>query len=486
MLSMRSERAGPFQIAIAFLLLIDCIKHGLTFTTGPTAIVFDAREYWQQAGNVATGDWLLMPGSADCRTPLYPLFVGTLRWLFASDALIAVAVVQHGLQIVTGLLTALICWRVSGSRAIALVGYALSVLCLTRPWFANVLLTESMFTLLLTATVAAVAAYHHQPSMSRSALIGVLLGATILVRPVPQLLFLPLAGLFFLHATTATAFRQALQHCAAVVLVLMAALAPWCLRNWIVFEHPYIARVPAVNKWQVCFQDGSAARLPIPQDAAGQRLRKLLPEIDRGHAGHRHCYRVVAALKDKGLSDRQVDELISSVCESAVREHPSPFAWATFKRFVNFWRCEVQEYPFYSTYPNRTSRLHGQRTWRIESVATWYEAVLRRVPAGRLRWNELVACAAAAGTILLIARSSTRPFGCSLAVVFLYFASVTAVLELENYRYRMVLEPCLIVAVACGIGGSLAHLCRLRFDRRQGIEEPPPLDEIRGSQQCSY
>jgi len=124
-----------------------------------------------------------------------------------------------------------------------------------------------------------------------------------------------------------------------------------------------------------------------------------------------------------------------------------------FKRFVNYWRCEVKEYPFYLHYTSHRRQHDGQRTWRIEPAATWWESILRRVPARRLRWNEFVSLSAAMGTLLLIVRRDTRPFGLSLGVVFLYFAAVTAALEIENYRYRMVLEPCLMVTIACGLVG---------------------------------
>uniref|UniRef100_UPI00397C45F0 hypothetical protein n=1 Tax=Salmonella sp. SAL4458 TaxID=3159913 RepID=UPI00397C45F0 len=90
--------------------------------------------------------------------PLYPTFLGLSRYLFGSNALLAVVVAQHGLLILANLLVALICWQITGSRLVSLVGYAIAALSLMRPWFANVVCTESWFLFFLLATISALCA----------------------------------------------------------------------------------------------------------------------------------------------------------------------------------------------------------------------------------------------------------------------------------------------------------------------------------------
>ncbi|HUG89346.1 MAG TPA: hypothetical protein VML55_00840 [Planctomycetaceae bacterium] len=449
------------------LFLADCAKHVLTFSLGPVPIVLDASGYWILAGDAAAGDWLQFGNRIDYRTPLYPIALGVFRGLFGDGALLAAVVWQHVLVVATGLLAALICFQVTGSRWAALAGYGLSAVCLTRPWFANTLLNETLFTFLLTATVAALVGYHRRPSAARSIAWCALLGLTILARPVPQLVWVPLGGLCFYHATRwggrTQSVRRIAVHVAVGLLALAAVLSPWYVRNWVVFDGVFLARLPAVDKWQVCFQDGAGAHLPIPASPAGERLLALIGTPD-GDVPDRYSYAVVAALADEGLSEREIDELVSDVCADAIREHPLEFAWAAFKRFVNFWRCVVAEYPFYAGEDEYAGQFDGQRTWRFEPLARPYERVLEDVPSRRLRWNELAALLCGLGTLLLIVDRRTRVIGLSLAAVFAYFAAVIAAVGIENYRYRMVLEPCMIVAIVAG------WFCASRRDRTKRPE----------------
>jgi hypothetical protein len=95
-------------------------------------------------------------------------------------------------------------------------------------------------------------------------------------------------------------------------------------------------------------------------------------------------------------------------------------------------------------------------------VANAYEKVLRKTPVHYLRFNEFVMVLVAVGTLGMIWGRHTRALGLSLAMSFLYFAAVTAVAEIENYRYRMILEPCMWVAVVCGFQNLVAEWV-LRF-----------------------
>jgi hypothetical protein len=444
--------ARYFWCLLIALFLTSGTKHVLTFATGPTVLKNDAHEYWSRGGRVAEGDWLQVDDAVNYRGPLYPTFLGLCRWAFGSQALLGVAVLQHLLHMVTGLMTAAISWVITRRRLVVLAAYGMSVLCVTRPWYANVVLTESMFLFLMTATFGALVVYHRRPSTPAAAIFAVLLGLSILTRPIPKLLWLPLVTLFFLHVSQWADLRRILRHAVVAGLALWGVLAPWSIRNRLIFENASVARVPPINKWVVCFHDQSAADLPIPDTAAGDRLRALLPEIDSDNTLRRDGYEVIRRLQDTGLSEEEVDDLITAACLDAIEEHPRTFGWKAVKRFVNFWRCSVKKYPFYSTYRcDRTCDFEGQVTWRFEPFASWYEQVLLRCPSGRLRWMELDSLACGLGTLLLIIRRRTRTIGLSLATIFLYFAAVTAALEVENYRYRMVLDPCIIVASVCGL-----------------------------------
>lgn len=441
-----------FQVLVVVLLLLAVVKLLLTLSLGPAPIVLDAIGYWKQAGEAAQGDWLLLRSPEDCRTPLYPIFLGLFRRICGPYALATVVVTQHLLLLAVGLLVAGITWRLTENRWCALVASGLSVFSLMWSVWANYLLTEALFIFWLTTTVAALAEYHRQPSYRWSMLFALSLGVTILVRPVPKLLGIPLCLLFLLHATRCVerrlAGRLVLGHALAAAAVLMAICLPWYVRNWMIFGEPFLARLPPVNKWQVCFQGGSAARLPIPDTPAGRRVLELLGERD-GDVLDRYCFAVIQRLRQKGLSDREIDALVSTVCREAILQNPLEFAWPAFKRSVNFYRTEADGLPFY----HEAGDFSGQQVWSVPRTAGFYEAVLLRTPSHFLRFNEFWLTILVAGNLLMIARQRTRILGLSLAVMFVYFAAVTGIAEIENYRYRSALEPCMFVVVACGWAG---------------------------------
>lgn len=441
---------GRFWLIFGLLFLFACTKRLLTFCLGPGSFIGDAPEYWLHGRQVVMGDWLLLESTVDYRTPLYPVFLGLCQSLFGSHALMAVVILQHLSLLATGLLTALVCWRLTSSRVAVLLAYGCYSACLLRSWYGNVILTEPLFLFLLTSAVAALVEYHRRPRLGWAIAFAVLLAVTVLVRPVPKLLWIPLIGLFFLQATRWAYERYPLRriamHSIAAVAVFFLTLAPWYVRNSMVFGDLFLARLPAVNKWQVCFQGGSASRLPIPNTPAGRRVLELIGTPD-GDVPDRYCYAAIGAFEQQGLSDEEIDQLVTAVCTDAIREHPFQFAWPAIKRFFNFWRTEADGIPYYASQPE----LLGHQSWRVEGIARVYDDILEHTPSHWLRWNELIAAMVVIGTLLLISQPRTRAVGLSLAVIFLYFPAVVAAVELENYRYRMVLEPCIVLAVVCGL-----------------------------------
>jgi hypothetical protein len=469
-----------FWALMLVLFLVSATKHFLTFTTGPTALIYDASEYWERGERVAQGDWLQLADKVDYRTPLYPIFLAVMQSLFGEYALMATVIAQHLLHMACGLMTAWACYLISRSRLVALAGYALSVSCVTRAWYANVTLTGSLFMFFLTAMVLSLVMYYRKPSAVGIATTGALLGAATLVRPIPQMLWLPLFAVVLLQQGPNFGLRRRLAHVACAIAALAVVLSPAMVRNYLSLDHGYVARVPPINKWVVTFHDGSAANLPIPDSTAGKRLLRLVPELRAGTSEARSGYAVIATLQEQGLTNAQIDALITEVCFDAIEEHPQVFLWKTFKRLGNFWRTHVADYPYYSYYDlDDPAEYDGQKTWRIEPFASWMEVVLASSLSHSLRWLEIDFIACALGTLLLILRRDTRFIGLSLAVMFMYFPFITALLEVESYRYRRVLEPCIVIAIVAGLAsGQGARGARwipgpLRRIARSWTEAPP-------------
>ncbi len=182
---------------------------------------------------------------------------------------------------------------------------------------------------------------------------------------------------------------------------------------------------------------------------------QLVPELSSGRSEDRSGYFVIARLEQQGLTNPEIDALITEACFDAIEEQPKVFLWAAFKRLGNFWRTHVADYPYYSYYAlDETEHYYGQKTWRFEPIASWVEVLLSNTLSHSVRWLEIDFVACVIGTFLLILRRDTRSIGLSLAVIFVYFPVITALLEVESYRYRRVLEPCIVVAIVAGIFGT--------------------------------
>ena len=83
------------------------------------------------------------------------------------------------------------------------------------------------------------------------------------------------------------------------------------------------------------------------------------------------------------------------------------------------------------------------------------EPILNNTLSRSLRWNEIVLAVIAVGFAGLLKHRSTRMIGISFMLIFAYFAAVTAAAEIENFRYRMILEPATITVVVVGLCGIL-------------------------------
>ena len=456
-----------FRWILLLLFVTSCSKHVLTFATGPTLLEYDAVEYWERGGRVAQGDVLQVRDAVNYRGPLYPWLIGICRWLYPSRGLMLLSIVQHLLSLASELLAARMCWELFRTHRAVLIGYAIAVAGITSPWFANVVLTEILFQFVFTCCVWMLVRYHREPKVSVAIGFGGFLALSILTRPIPKLLWIPMLLLYFCHCSSRMtnnpqSAKRIATHVIASLLSMYMVMLPWTIRNHFYFDNSSVAKVPPINKWVVCFHADAGGELVIPKSDAGDKLRSYLPNIDENAELRQDGYGVLRRLSQSGISEKQIDDLVSQVCWDAILANPQQFFWKSFKRFGNFWRCRVKEYPFYSTYPAAEVRLPnvypGQSSWRRESIARWYERVLKNSLFTHVRFIELYSLACMIGLVIIFNRLETRIVALAILGIFAYFAAVTAALEIENYRYREVLEP----TIALAITGAIQSVRRFR------------------------
>ena len=202
----------------------------------------DSNRYWVMAGNVAGhGGFSLStapPLEPDhSRTPAYPLMLAAVRKLGLGVPWAIVA--QILLSCATCLMIVRLAYAVSGHRTAALLAGAIFALDVPSVVMDNLILTETLFTFLLTLSIWLLVAHLKRPERL-GLLLGsaVLLGASVLCRPIAVFLPFVLGGVIVLLRPRP--LRSAAGRAAAYLAVSLLVVAPWLVRNKVVFGSPFL------------------------------------------------------------------------------------------------------------------------------------------------------------------------------------------------------------------------------------------------------
>jgi len=204
--------------------------------------ITDEQQYARLAGSIVAGDGFAWgPGEpTSIRPPLYPALVAGVWAIAGTGSLQAVRLAQIALALATTGLVYLLGARLYGP-AVGRVGAAVFWLYPSLVFFNVLILTETLFTLLLVAFVLLAVMLVQSPRASVALLCGATLGLAALTRsvlwPLP-LVFCPLVGLLItvpLTADTTSAVRAPIVRRAALPLLVLAGyavvVAPWAIRN---------------------------------------------------------------------------------------------------------------------------------------------------------------------------------------------------------------------------------------------------------------
>ncbi len=442
----RNDRRIAWIVLALAAVALDICKHVWVFAAGPAHVVLDAQVYWMLGGLMAEGDWWLQQVDNAHRTPGYPAVIAIYRVALGDRALFGLIATQHLLCVLTSLLTGWICWRISGRVAVAAVGLLLCSLCLTRPWFACTVLTETLFTFLLTLHLACAIEYLHCRSRLMVVALALTLACSLLVRPVMLLWWLPLAAILVINGGRERR-RQVLGDVVLMGAIVVLLVVPWVVRNQQVFGEPFFTRFTGRELWITTFPPDAGAFLPFPETDDMRELQQLA-EAAGGEIDLRHNWTVSQLLQGAGVRDDDIDRRMQSIAWAAIQSDPARFAWFALKRGVNFWRCVVQEFPFFRW--DGHLDVAGQSDWGVDAARISTARLLAWVPARSLWFNTISSGAALLGGILLILGRETRAYGLLLMALLLYVNGVTALLEIPNVRYRFVLEPAMMACGVCG------------------------------------
>ncbi len=441
------------SLLVLGLLVIIAIKAVAVIALGPVPIEQDAAVYWRMSTLVLGGDWLMMAEPIAYRTPVYPWFLAAIRAFAGSYSLVSIVVAQSILMVGSIWIAGQIASKVTRLPGAMVWTLALSLPAFSAFTFNAALLSESLFTFLLMLHLLSVLIYDEEPSASRAVFVGVTFALTLLTRPIVILLWLihiPL--MLWSHwrrrrrvgkdASLRVKLPGRVAHGVLAGVVAVAMVAPWVIRNSILFDEMFVTQFVGRNIWVVTFQDGSGAGLEVPDTEAGRELQRRIDRVAVGDEDWILTWTVSHGLIRSGMNDSQADQLMQRVSLDAIGSNQSVVAYKTFRRTCNFWRAAATELPAQGI----EGSYRGQKLWKYSIPVI--DAVLRYRLSQSVWLNTLVTVLILAACVLLIFNRPSRPYAVWLLLILGYFCVITGVFEIPHYRYRMVVEP--LATAVCG------------------------------------
>ena len=431
---------------------------------------------------VGEGDLLMLGEPIAYRTPIYPWFLSFLR--LAPIPLLTVAIAQALMYLASVWMASELAPRISGYASARVITLLILLPAISATSYLASLLTETLFVFVLMLNLTAVMAYAKYESAGSMAFAGFTFAITLLTRPIVLLLWVAhVALVFFIQRRRVERWgmhvpvsgRRRIVHGMLAVVVVAFLIAPWLGRNYHLFGKPFLTEFLGRNIWIVTFQDGSGSGLEMPSTEASEELKKRLSDANKhgdwSEMNWRHTWTVSSVLVQSGLDDAQADRLMKSVATQAMWQDIPNVAYKSVRRTINFWRCPATDLPYPA--PDFQGFDDYPATWSVERVGLGgivlaNQSALKHRLSQSVLGNTVVMFVIGGCVFVLLVRRGSRPCGIWVLLMLLYFCAVTGIVEIPDYRYRLVIEP----IAAMTVGGAVASL----WGKLRGIEPEPDLE----------
>jgi hypothetical protein len=445
-----------------FLMLVgfDVAKHAMVFASGLDQPWGDAIAYWNLGRDIAAGDIAMLKSEIGYRTLGYPWIVGICQMLGQKNGLLLLVLFQQAAALATNGLIAYWLTRLTGSPLTGAIGYGLAIFNTSRAIHANWVLTETFTTFLMLAFCLFIWSQWGAKTLRPIVEASILAGLAILIRP-SSLILLPLLMAFVWYSQ-----GPKLKAMLVAIAVLAIMLAPCYARNYYLFGRLQLVTFQGRELWTATFSPWPGAGLDIPEDGAGAELLSKLKD-DRTLEIRRN-WSVSSSLAKRGMRDADIDHLMATVAWQAIRREPVRVTVRFLARTMTFWYC-------WNWPPDEAPTTHQtimRQQTGIPGLA-WSQAIV-----SRLRWTPEwipwmtwgLSITTWVCVIWLVLKKSTRGLGLILWYMLSVSTGLTASLEIPNYRYRMPLEPFVIVALIAGVWNMVRSYGRKkRGDSELGI-----------------
>lgn len=208
----------------------------------------DSGKYLQPAVNLLNGFGFSQEPQAPftpdtVATPVYPLFIAVLYKLFG-ESYFAIGLLQVILSAITaGLVYLLGCYLIPEIETrLGGIWFALSLVSITHAVF---ILTETVFSFLLLGAVGFVVVYWKRGQIRWLLIAGVVMGITILCRPIA--LYYPLVAAVLIGMIHLRKWKRALSAAAAFLGASVLIVSPWAVRNFGLLGSPTLSTITSHN-----------------------------------------------------------------------------------------------------------------------------------------------------------------------------------------------------------------------------------------------
>ncbi len=423
---------------IALLLLAALLRLGV-ICWKPESLAEDRDLYWGIAKHLAAGHGFANPDwghPTAYRPPLYPVFLAGIIFVGGGPKLLAV--VQISLSVVTVWLT----WRVArrlGFQSSALLAAAFVAVNPLLVQTTSLAMTETLSAFLQTSLLLILVETRPGEWRHRWG-IGVLLGLSALCRPTIWA-FTVLASVvsvvgLFVRTSSAISPRRVhiLVGWVAIALTCGLTVAPWVVRNYVIFGEPILTTTHGgytllLGNNDEAYRSEIATPTGQPWDSRAWQdsLRQEARRVDLKKWVYQGRFMIHALeLKQRELAR---DRWMSAVAKTWIRQHPREFAELCWLRVRRFWNI----------FPG------GADAGSLPKVAQWGMAVFFAI--------ELLAAAVGLWRLRRDEWSRWWP----LVLLVLSFALVHVVYW-SNLRMRAPVEPVLALLAARGLTRSRSAL----------------------------
>ncbi len=451
------------KFLVLILLLLIATKTAAVLLEGPVPIQRDAFGYWKLSALVMQGDLLMLQDPIAYRTPIYPWFLALLRFSSGTHTLQILAIIQGIFSLGSLIIAASIAARITKLPKAFALTLIVSLPIVSSLVFDAAVLSESMFIFLFMLNLLAILDYAKYGTASRASWAGFTFAMTLLTRPIVILIWIPhLLFLLLIHlrknarlrrlSIKPMAYRLRIYHLLLASMIVTACSAPWMLRNQLLFGKPFLTEFVGRNIWIVTFRAGSGAGLEIPLGSTADQLRERLNQVNAADQWQ-DTWQVSNALVRSGLDDAAADQMMKKVALQAAQQNKTTFAYKAFRRVINFWRCPASELPFQG---KSGGPFYGQQTWGYSSPII--DFALQNRFSQSVTLNTGLLSGLAFCVVLLIVNYPTRAYGIWIFTILAYFSLVTGILEIPDYRYRIVVEPVVVLSFGSGLAILLSRL----------------------------